>query len=79
MRVIVIEQNKNHNGNVTKEWKEVYGIHENKIAKKHLEQIIQDLDDNDVNNDIVDAINLCDGFYQFDTGDINYRIDIVSL
>lgn len=79
MKVIVIEQNKNHNGNVIKEWKEVYGIHENKIAKKHLEQIIQDLDDNDVNNDIVDAINLCDGFYQFDTGDFIYRIDIVSL
>lgn len=84
---VIIEYKKNHEGVIGKERKEVYGEYEERLAKEHIEEIVEEheaylhenglvLEDQDTMNDIEAATNLHEGEYYFDVGDFTYYITI---
>lgn len=84
---VTIEYRKNHEGIVGKEWEEVYGEYEERLAKEEIVRITEEyeaainadgfeLDDQDKMNDIEAATNLHEGEYDFNVGDFTYYITV---
>lgn len=84
---ITIEKKKYHDGVIGEEYREVYGEYEEEAARKHIQEIVWEyednlnssgfeLTDNDKINDIYSVVELIEGEYDFDCGDFIYYITI---